>query len=102
MKYFPAFLKIFYRLTLLSLVLFGFHSAKANNYFKQNADSPSLIGRWDMTLYMDGNEYPSWLEVQLSGTRTLVGQYVGTGGSARPISKINFADGKMSFSIPPE
>jgi len=102
MKYFPAFLKIFYRLTLLSLVLFGFHSAKANNYFKQNADSPSLIGRWDMTLYMDGNEYPSWLEVQLSGTRTLVGQYVGTGGSARPISKINFADGKMSFSIPPQ
>ena len=102
MKHFPAFFKIFYQLTLLSLVLFDFHSAKANNYFKQNADSPSLIGRWDMTLYMDGNEYPSWLEVQLSGTRTLVGQYVGTGGSARPISKINFTDGKMSFSIPPQ
>lgn len=102
MKHFPAFVKIFYRLILLSLVLFGFNAAKANHHFKQNADSPSLIGRWDMTLYMNGNEYPSWLEVYLSGTRTLVGQYVGTGGSARPISKINFADGKMNFSIPPQ
>ena len=102
MKHFVAFVKNFLRLTLLSLVLFGFNSAKANLHFKQNADSPSLIGRWDMTLYIDGNEYPSWLEVYLSGTRTLVGQYVGTGGSARPISKINFTDGKMSFSIPPQ
>lgn len=102
MKHFPAFVKIFYRLILLSLVLFGFNAAKANHHFKQNADSPLLIGRWDMTLYMNGNEYPSWLEVYLSGTRTLVGQYVGTGGSARPISKINFADGKMNFSIPPQ
>jgi hypothetical protein len=102
MKYFPAFVKNFFRLAFLFIVLSSFNSAKANHHFKQNADSPSLIGRWDMTLYMDGNEYPSWLEVQLSGTRTLVGQYVGTGGSARPISKINFADGKMSFSIPPQ
>ena len=102
MKHFPVFVRKLFRFTLLSLVLSGFNSAKANNHFKQNADSPSLIGRWDMTLYMDGSEYPSWLEVQLSGTRTLVGQYVGTGGSARPISKINFTDGKMSFSIPPQ
>ncbi len=65
-------------------------------------DTAALIGRWDMTLYMDGKEFPSWLEVQLSGYRTLVGQYVGTGGSARPISKINFNDGKLSFSIPPQ
>ena len=46
--------------------------------------------------------YPSWFEVQLSGTRTLVGQYVGTGGSARPISKIIFQNGEMNFSIPPQ
>ena len=102
MKHFPAFVKNSFRLTLLFLIFFSFNPAKANNHFKQNIDSPSLIGRWDMTLYMDGNEYPSWLEVQLSGTRTLVGQYVGTGGSARPISKITFTDGKMSFSIPPQ
>jgi hypothetical protein len=33
---------------------------------------------------------------------TLVGRFVGGGGSARPISKVNFTDGKMSFSIPPQ
>ena len=55
-----------------------------------------------MTLYVNGQALPSWLEVQLSGTRTLVGQYVGTGGSARPISKIIYNDGEMSFTIPPQ
>ncbi len=32
----------------------------------------------------------------------LVGHFVGITGSARPISKVNFADGKLSFSIPPQ
>jgi hypothetical protein len=102
MKHASTFIKNIFCSALLFIILFGFDSAKANNHLKQTIDSPSLIGRWDITLYMNGNEYPSWLEVQLSGTRTLVGQYVGTGGSARPISKINFTDGKMSFSIPPQ
>jgi hypothetical protein len=31
--------------------------------------------------------YPAtWLEVERSGTATLVGQFVGSGGSARPIA----------------
>jgi hypothetical protein len=62
----------------------------------------SFIGRWDLTLDMEGSPAPSWLEVSLSGSRTLVGAYVGVGGSARPISRINFEDGKFSFSIPPQ
>ena len=45
---------------------------------------------------------PSWLEVTLSGNSTLVGRFVAEGGSARPISRVNFKDGKMSFSIPPQ
>ena len=45
---------------------------------------------------------PSWLEVKLSGIKTLVGYFVAEGGSARPISKVNFVDGKISFSIPPQ
>lgn len=32
----------------------------------------------------------------------LVGRFVGPGGSARPISRINIENGKMSFSIPPQ
>jgi Domain of Unknown Function (DUF1080) len=62
-----------------------------------------LEGRWDMTLHTAaGKDLPSWLEVTHSGTRALVGQYVGAGGSARPISRVNFKDNKMNFSIPPQ
>jgi hypothetical protein len=55
-----------------------------------------------MTIMVDGKASPSWLEVVHSGTAHLVGQYVGIGGSARPISKIIFENGKMSFAIPPQ
>ncbi|MES1223675.1 MAG: DUF1080 domain-containing protein, partial [Bacteroidota bacterium] len=44
----------------------------------------------------------SWLEISHSGINTLVGQFVGTGGSARPISQVFFNNGKTSFSIPPQ
>ncbi len=64
--------------------------------------SPGIEGRWDITIYDDGKTYPSWLEVFHSGTKRLIGHYVGISGSARPISKINFKDGKMSFTIPPQ
>jgi hypothetical protein len=65
-------------------------------------DTKSLEGRWDLTLMMNGKESPSWLEVQHSGVRTLVGRFVFVNGSARPISKVNFKDGKFSFTIPPQ
>lgn len=68
---------------------------------KANAASP-IEGRWDMTIDVDGKALPSWLEVRHSGVQTLVGQFVGAGGSARPISKVNFKNGIMSFSIPPQ
>jgi hypothetical protein len=65
-------------------------------------DTKALEGRWDITLMMNGKESPSWLEVQHSGVRTLVGRFVFVNGSARPISKVNFKDGKFSFTIPPQ
>ena len=72
------------------------------NTIRASADTSSVEGRWDMTIYDAGKTMPSWLEVVHSGLHTLVGQFVGTGGSARPISKINFDNGKLSFSIPPQ
>jgi hypothetical protein len=65
-------------------------------------DTKALEGRWDLTLMMNGKESPSWLEVEHSGVRTLVGRFVFVNGSARPISKVNFKDGKFSFTIPPQ
>ncbi len=61
-----------------------------------------LVGRWDLTVKDGDNTAASWLEVEISGFETLVGRFVGDGGSARPISKINFDKGSFGFSIPPQ
>jgi hypothetical protein len=45
---------------------------------------------------------PSWLEIKLSGIKTLVGQFVADGGSARPIAQVHVKEGKITFSIPPQ
>jgi len=47
-----------------------------------------LIGRWDLAVADGRGTYPSWLEVKLSGSHTLVGSYVGHFGSARPVSEV--------------
>jgi hypothetical protein len=65
-------------------------------------DTSAIIGRWDLTVYEDSRQVPSWLEVQPSGFRTILGRFVGGGGSARAISRISYSEGRMSFSIPPQ
>lgn len=65
-------------------------------------DSKDLLGRWDLTVDVDGKPYPSWMEVKLSGSKTLVGYYVAVVGSVRPVSHIHFNDGKFKFNIPPQ
>lgn len=69
---------------------------------QQQVTAKDLIGRWDITMDENGKPAPSWLEVKLSGTKTLVGSFVGATGSARPVSKVNFDNGKFSFIIPPQ
>src|SRR5690554_5392610 len=68
----------------------------------QSEIGKGLIGRWNITVDNNGQPTPAWLEVRLSGLRTLVGSFVGIEGSARPVSKINHNQGKFSFSIPPQ
>lgn len=63
---------------------------------------PPILGRWDMTIRTPQGDRGAWLEVSLSGTRTLVGRFVGTGGSVRPVSQVEFNNGEMRFSIPPQ
>ncbi len=65
------------------------------------ANAP-VIGRWDLTVQGANGPYPSWLEVSLSGNRTLVGRFVAGGGSARPIAKVSYSANTMRFSIPPQ
>jgi hypothetical protein len=92
-----------YCLLILTFVaLVSPSTTKAGYIPYDTAMSSSLEGRWDITINVAGREVPSWLEVRHSGLRTLVGDFVGSGGSARPISKVNFEGGKMSFTIPPQ
>ena len=75
---------------------------QTNIVASQQPSEPAIVGRWDITVETAGGNYPSWLEVHKSGNRTLVGQFVGQSGSARPISSIEFAEGKLSFTVPPQ
>lgn len=59
-------------------------------------------GRWDIIIESNGKSLPSWLEIEHSGVKTLVGRFVYASGSARPISVINSNNGKYSFTIPPQ
>ena len=87
------------RIILPAIFLFSLSpTSKANQPY---ADS-TIEGRWDITIDMGGKPAPSWLEVRHSGLHTLIGEFVGVSGSSRPISKVNFTGGKMSFSIPPQ
>jgi hypothetical protein len=61
-----------------------------------------LVGRWDLTVLEGGKERASWLEIEVSGFSTLVGRFVASGGSARPISRILLDHNKFSFAIPPQ
>ena len=69
---------------------------------QSRAASDALLGRWDLVVQRGTQTSPSWLEVERSGRATLVGQFVGSGGSARPIAKIEFTDGTFRFAIPPQ
>lgn len=61
-----------------------------------------IPGRWDLTVHGSEGDYPAWLEVSRSGSRTLVGSFVGQFGSARPISQVIVENGTLHFTIPPQ
>ncbi len=71
-------------------------------FAQSRSASDALLGRWDLVVQRGTQTAPSWLEVERSGTATLVGQFVGSGGSARPIARIDFTDGTFRFAIPPQ
>jgi 3-keto-disaccharide hydrolase len=84
--------------TALILTAAGYTATLAQS----RSASDALLGRWDLVVQGANQTSPSWLEVERSGTATLVGQFVGSGGSARPIAKIEFTDGTFRFAIPPQ
>ncbi|HKA60164.1 MAG TPA: DUF1080 domain-containing protein [Gemmatimonadales bacterium] len=69
----------------------------------QNPPPPPVVGRWDLTIAgSDGQRLPSWLDAYWSGNRVLVGRMVGVVGSVRPISRLEFANDTLKWSLPPQ
>lgn len=79
-----------------------FSLALAGITVRAQGDTSALLGRWDLTVHAPGRDFSSWLEVYRSGSRFMVGRFVGGGGSSRPISRVNLENGKLRFSIPPQ
>jgi len=90
-------MKAFFMLFTIGLFL-GISTVSSATDSQQ--ELPSITGHWDLTVQINDQPFPSWLEVKLSGSKTLVGQFVAEVGSARPVSEILFEDGKVTFNIP--
>lgn len=83
--------------------LFIFLFALSGSFlFSQTSNFENLVGKWDLTVTSGEKIMPSWMEIKVSGIKTLVGAFVAESGSARPISEVVYSDGIMSFSIPPQ
>jgi Domain of Unknown Function (DUF1080) len=65
------------------------------------ASAKPFLGRWDLTLKGADREYPSWLEIRLEDGK-LSAQMVGRWGNARPLPKVEIADGQLTFVSPKE
>jgi hypothetical protein len=60
-----------------------------------------FLGRWDLTLKAPGRDYPSWLEIRQENGQ-LKAQMVGRWGNARPLPKVEVANGVVTFVSPKE
>src|SRR5215207_2562405 len=87
---------------LLALLVPGASEGRATSAGPVRAAPEPMLGRWDITIQTPERNLPSWLEIRLSGNQTLVGQFVGPVGSARPIARVELRDSVMRFSIPPQ
>lgn len=92
----------FRQLAIILFLFFRVVVSRAHCIAPDLSAPESIEGRWDIVIQMPGKNLPSWLEVRHSGFQTLVGQFVGSVGSARPVSRIEFSAGQMRFSIPPQ
>jgi hypothetical protein len=91
-----------YSRILFCIILFTASGIVASGQSADSVTARGIEGRWDLVIQKDGKMLPSWLEIEHSGVKTLVGRFVYESGSARPISVVNVINGKFNFSIPPQ
>src|SRR5688572_16377716 len=93
-----------WRYSAILLALFGSDVSigRVATSDSNRAAREAVIGRWDITIEKPGGRLPSWLEIRPSGRTALVGRLVGEVGSARPIARVEFSNGALRFSLPPQ
>lgn len=97
-----SFLHLFLTVSTIAMTSSSGQAAETDPAPSATQSPASLIGRWDVTVEGPDGPYPSWFEVHQSGYRTLVGEYVGQFGSARPISHVRFDGEQFRFTVPPQ
>jgi hypothetical protein len=90
-----------YSALLVASLLFGPFDSRGAHLGPRSAPD-QIVGRWDIVISTSEGPRPSWLEIRRSGRETLVGQFVGIVGSARPISRVVASGDSMRFAIPPQ
>jgi hypothetical protein len=96
MSYQRFFSKLF-----LAFILSGLAPILAFSQASDSASAKALLGRWDLTLKAPDRECPSWLELDEKDGK-LTAQMVGRWGNARPLPRVEFADGRLTFVSPKE
>ena len=66
----------------------------------QGVRKDPIIGRWDLTILRGTRKSVGWLEVRASGRNALVGRFMCSFGSARPVSEVISDDTGIHFAIP--
>lgn len=87
----------------LALALAALFSVSAFAQAKKSepASPKPYLGRWDLTLKAPDRLYPSWLEITETDGK-LTAQFTGRWGNARPLPKVELADGRFTFVSPKE
>jgi hypothetical protein len=89
-------MKNYFKVLFVAIFVLSTSLLKANGVEEKDP----IEGRWDLTVNYEGRIVASWLEVRHTGVNGYIGRFVWEGGSARPISKVEFKDGKVYFHIP--
>jgi 3-keto-disaccharide hydrolase len=93
------------QLAIALIALIFTFSLQAYSAQKNAADNSTpvqpLLGRWDLTLKAPDREYPSWLEITEENGH-LQARLTSRWGHARPLPKIEFSSGRLTFVSPKE
>jgi hypothetical protein len=85
--------------TFFLIISTRMYSATANS--SEITDTPSFLGRWDLTLKTPQRAAPSWLEITQEGGQ-FHARLVSRWGHARPLPKVEIAGDHITFVSPKE